>query len=160
MVGVVMGSASDWPTMIKAVEVLERSRSASRPGSSRRMRLPDEMFAYAEQAAGRARPACDHRRRRWGSPSAGDAVGEDARAVLGVPVASRHLSGQDSLLSMVPESAAEYLQQREIGEAGAADAALFAVAMLAADDADLRFACSDIATIVAIRPPASVLPPR
>ena len=136
LVGVVMGSASDWPTMTKAVEVLEHFCIGHEARVVSAHRMPDEMFAYAEQAAGRGLRAIIA-----GAGGAAHLPGmlsaKTLVPVLGVPVASRHLSGQDSLLSIVQMPAGIPTATFAIGEAGATNAALFAVAMLAADDADL-----------------------
>ena len=159
LVGVVMGSASDWPTMSKAVEVLEQFgvRHETRVVSAHRM--PDEMFAYAEAAAERGLRAIIA-----GAGGAAHLPGMLAAKtlvpVLGVPVASRHLSGQDSLLSIVQMPAGMPTATFAIGEAGATNAALFAVAMLGRRRRQRwRRRSPPIATSVAARRPASTLPP-
>jgi 5-(carboxyamino)imidazole ribonucleotide mutase len=121
--------------------------------------MPDEMFAYAEAAAGRGLRAIIA-----GAGGAAHLPGMLAAKtlvpVLGVPVASRHLSGQDSLLSIVQMPAGIPTATFAIGEAGATNAALFAVAMLAVNDGDLN------ATLAAYRDErrqqaaASTLPTR
>jgi 5-(carboxyamino)imidazole ribonucleotide mutase len=135
-VGVVMGSSSDWPTMSKAVEVLESFGVAHEAKVVSAHRMPDEMFAYAQRAHGRGLRAIIA-----GAGGAAHLPGMLAAKttvpVLGVPVASRHLSGQDSLLSIVQMPAGVPVATFAIGEAGATNAALFAVAMLAADDPGL-----------------------
>ena len=139
VVGVVMGSASDWPTMSKAVEVLRHFdvRHEARVVSAHRM--PDEMFAYADTARERGLRAIIA-----GAGGAAHLPGMLAAKtivpVLGVPVASRHLAGQDSLLSIVQMPAGVPTATFAIGEAGATNAALFAVAMLALDDPALAAA--------------------
>ena len=136
LVGVVMGSASDWPTMSAAVDVLERFDVAHEAQVVSAHRMPDEMFAYAEEAAGRGLRAIIA-----GAGGAAHLPGMLAAKttvpVLGVPVASRHLSGQDSLYSIVQMPAGVPVATFAIGEAGATNAALFAVALLAADDRSL-----------------------
>ncbi len=133
LVGVVMGSSSDWPTMSRAVEVLERFGVAHEARVVSAHRMPDEMFAYAEAASERGLRAIIA-----GAGGAAHLPGmlsaKTLVPVLGVPVASRHLSGQDSLLSIVQMPAGIPTATFAIGEAGATNAALFAVAMLAADD--------------------------
>ncbi|MET0457678.1 MAG: 5-(carboxyamino)imidazole ribonucleotide mutase [Ilumatobacteraceae bacterium] len=128
-----MGSASDWPTMRAAVAVLERFGVGHEARVVSAHRMPDEMFAYAEQAAGRGLRAIIA-----GAGGAAHLPGMLAAKttvpVLGVPVASRHLQGQDSLLSIVQMPAGVPVATFAIGEAGATNAALFAVAMLAAGD--------------------------
>ena len=139
VIGVVMGSSSDWPTMSKAVDVLEHFGIAHEAKVVSAHRMPDEMFAYAEQAAGRGLRAIIA-----GAGGAAHLPGmlsaKTLVPVLGVPVASRHLSGQDSLLSIVQMPAGIPTATFAIGEAGATNAALFAVAMLAADDVSLATA--------------------
>ena len=139
VVGVVMGSASDWPTMSKSVEVLERFGVAHEARVVSAHRMPDEMFAYAEAAAGRGLRAIIA-----GAGGAAHLPGmlsaKTLVPVLGVPVPSRHLSGNDSLLSIVQMPAGIPTATFAIGEAGATNAALFAVAMLAADDPELAVA--------------------
>ena len=136
MIGVVMGSSSDWPTMSKAVEVLEHFEIAHEARVVSAHRMPDEMFAYAESARERGLRAIIA-----GAGGAAHLPGMLAAKttvpVLGVPVASRHLSGQDSLYSIVQMPAGVPVATFAIGEAGATNAALFAVSLLAADDASL-----------------------
>ena len=136
VVGVVMGSSSDWPTMSKAVEVLERFGVPHEAKVVSAHRMPDEMFAYAEAAADRGLRAIIA-----GAGGAAHLPGmlsaKTIVPVLGVPVPSRHLSGNDSLLSIVQMPAGVPTATFAIGDAGATNAALFAVAMLAADDTDL-----------------------
>ena len=140
LVGVVMGSASDWSTMSQAAGVLEHFgvRHETRVVSAHRM--PDEMFEYAETAEGRGLRAIIA-----GAGGAAHLPGmlsaKTIVPVLGVPVASRHLAGHDSLLSIVQMPAGVPTATFAIGEAGATNAALFAVAMLAAaGDAELAAA--------------------
>ncbi len=139
VVGVVMGSSSDWPTMTHAVEVLRRFGVAHEAKVVSAHRMPDEMFAYAESAIARGLQAIIA-----GAGGAAHLPGmlaaKTTLPVLGVPVASRHLSGQDSLYSIVQMPAGVPTATFAIGEAGATNAALFAVAMLANHDADLRAA--------------------
>ncbi len=136
LVGVVMGSSSDWPTMAKAVEVLDHFGIAHDTSVVSAHRMPDEMFAYAESARDRGLRAIIA-----GAGGAAHLPGMLAAKttvpVLGVPVASRHLSGQDSLYSIVQMPAGVPVATFAIGEAGATNAALFAVALLAVDDPSL-----------------------
>jgi 5-(carboxyamino)imidazole ribonucleotide mutase len=128
-----MGSSSDWPTMSKAVEVLTSFGIAHEAQVVSAHRMPDEMFAYAEAAADRGLRAIIA-----GAGGAAHLPGMLAAKtlvpVLGVPVASRHLSGQDSLYSIVQMPAGVPVATFAIGEAGATNAALFAVALLGLDD--------------------------
>jgi 5-(carboxyamino)imidazole ribonucleotide mutase len=128
-----MGSASDWSTMSRSVEVLERLGIPHEARVVSAHRMPDEMFAYAEQAANRGLRAIIA-----GAGGAAHLPGMLAAKtvvpVLGVPVPSRHLQGQDSLLSIVQMPAGVPVATFAIGEAGAVNAALFAAQLLATDD--------------------------
>ncbi|MEO5899245.1 MAG: 5-(carboxyamino)imidazole ribonucleotide mutase [Ilumatobacteraceae bacterium] len=128
-----MGSSSDWPTMRRAVEVLEQFDVAHEAKVVSAHRMPDEMFAFAEAAAGRGLRAIIA-----GAGGAAHLPGMLAAKttvpVLGVPVPSRHLGGQDSLYSIVQMPGGIPVATFAIGEAGATNAALFAVSMLAAGD--------------------------
>jgi 5-(carboxyamino)imidazole ribonucleotide mutase len=136
LVGVVIVSSSDWSTMSKSVEVLEHFGVSHEAKVVSAHRMPDEMFAYAEAASGRGLRVIIA-----GAGGAAHLPGmlsaKTIVPVLGVPVASRHLSGQDSLLSIVQMPAGIPTATFAIGEAGATNAALFAVAMLAAADPEL-----------------------
>ena len=139
VVSVVIGSASDWPTMRKAVEVLERFGIAHEARVVSAHRMPDEMFAFAESAADRGLRAIIA-----GAGGAAHLPGMLAAKttvpVLGVPVPSRHLHGEDSLLSIVQMPAGVPVATFAIGDAGATNAGLFAVALLANEDPTLRAA--------------------
>jgi len=159
VIGVVMGSPSDWPTMSKAVEVLEHFGIMHEAKVVSAHRMPDEMFAYAEQAAGRGLRAIIA-----GAGGAAHLPGmlsaKTLVPVLGVPVASRHLSGHDSLLSIVQMPAGIPTATFAIGEAGATNAALFAVAVLAADDPALSAALQQYRDDRRDRAGSSILPPE
>lgn len=158
LVGVVMGSASDWPTMAHAVEVLRRFDVAHEARVVSAHRMPDEMFAYAESARARGLRAIIA-----GAGGAAHLPGMLAAKttvpVLGVPVPSRHLSGQDSLLSIVQMPAGVPTATFAIGDAGATNAALFAVAMLASDDARLDTQLADYRDERRRDAASAVLPP-
>ena len=132
LVAVVMGSTSDWPTMSKAAEVLTEFGVPHSVEVLSAHRMPDEMFAFAEAAADRGLRAVIA-----GAGGAAHLPGMIAAKttvpVLGVPVPSRHLNGMDSLYSIVQMPAGVPVATFAIGEAGATNAALFAVAMLATD---------------------------
>ncbi len=136
-VGVVMGSNSDWDTMQHAVQILQQFgiRFEARVVSAHRM--PDDMFAYAELAAERGLKAIIA-----GAGGAAHLPGMIAAKttvpILGVPVASKHLQGVDSLHSIVQMPKGIPVATFAIGNAGAANAALFAVALLANENPDLR----------------------
>jgi 5-(carboxyamino)imidazole ribonucleotide mutase len=137
LVGVVMGSSSDWETMRHASEILAEFGVPTEARVLSAHRMPDDMFAYAQAAAGRGLRAIIA-----GAGGAAHLPGMLAAKttvpVLGVPVASRHLNGVDSLHSIVQMPKGIPVATFAIGHAGAANAALFAVAMLAAEDAALR----------------------
>ena len=132
-----MGSSSDWDTMQHAVQILEQFGIAHEARVVSAHRMPDDMFAYAEAAAGRGLKAIIA-----GAGGAAHLPGMIAAKttvpVLGVPVASRHLQGVDSLHSIVQMPKGIPVATFAIGTAGAANAALFAVALLAVDNPRLR----------------------
>src|SRR5438046_6315613 len=136
-VGVVMGSSSDWDTLQHAVQILQEFGIGHEARVVSAHRMPDDMFAYAEAAAGRGLKAIIA-----GAGGAAHLPGMLAAKttvpVLGVPVASRHLQGVDSLHSIVQMPKGIPVATFAIGASGAANAALFAVAMLANEDAALR----------------------
>jgi 5-(carboxyamino)imidazole ribonucleotide mutase len=137
VVGIVMGSSSDWDTMQAAAQILAEFGVAHEARVVSAHRMPDDMFAYAEAAQGRGLKAIIA-----GAGGAAHLPGMLAAKtlvpVLGVPVASRHLQGVDSLHSIVQMPKGIPVATFAIGTAGAANAALFAVAMLANEDASLR----------------------
>jgi 5-(carboxyamino)imidazole ribonucleotide mutase len=137
LVGVVMGSSSDWETLSAATEVLAEFGVPHEARVLSAHRMPDDMFAYAEGARGRGLRAIIA-----GAGGAAHLPGmlaaKTSVPVLGVPVASRHLQGVDSLHSIVQMPRGIPVATFAIGAAGAANAALFAVAMLANEDAALR----------------------
>jgi 5-(carboxyamino)imidazole ribonucleotide mutase len=132
-----MGSSSDWDTMQHAVDILQQFGIGFEAKVVSAHRMPDDMFAYAEAAAGRGLKAIIA-----GAGGAAHLPGMLAAKttvpVLGVPVASKHLSGVDSLHSIVQMPKGIPVATFAIGPAGAANAALFAVALLATSDSDLR----------------------
>ena len=136
-IGVVMGSSSDWDTMQHAVQILQQFDIPHEARVVSAHRMPDDMFAYAEAAAGRGLKAIIA-----GAGGAAHLPGMIAAKttvpVLGVPVASRHLQGVDSLHSIVQMPKGVPVATFAIGQAGAANAALFAVALLANEDPALR----------------------
>jgi 5-(carboxyamino)imidazole ribonucleotide mutase len=136
IIGVVMGSSSDWSTMEAAVRTLDLLGIPHEVAVLSAHRMPDEMFAFAESASDRGLRAIIA-----GAGGAAHLPGMLAAKttvpVLGVPVASRHLAGQDSLLSIVQMPAGVPVATFAIGEAGATNAALFAAAILAADNAEV-----------------------
>ncbi len=137
VIGVVMGSSSDWETLRAATEILAEFGIAHEARVVSAHRMPDDLFAYAEAAAGRGLRAIIA-----GAGGAAHLPGmlaaKTAVPVLGVPVESRALKGLDSLYSIVQMPKGIPVATFAIGSAGAANAALFAVAMLATGDATLR----------------------
>ena len=136
-IGVVMGSSSDWDTMQHAVQILQQFGIAHEARVVSAHRMPDDMFAYAEAAAGRGLKAIIA-----GAGGAAHLPGMLAAKtpvpVLGVPVGTKHLSGVDSLHSIVQLPKGIPVATFAIGNAGAANAALFAVALLANENPALR----------------------
>ncbi len=136
LVGVVMGSNSDWEVMREACAMLAELGVPYEAKVVSAHRTPDAMFAYAETARARGLRAIIA-----GAGGAAHLPGMLAAKttvpVLGVPVPSRHLAGQDSLLSIVQMPKGIPVATFAIGQAGAANAGLFAVALLAAGDAAL-----------------------
>ena len=136
VVGVLMGSSSDWDTLRAATEILAEFGINFEARVVSAHRMPDDMFAYAQIASARGLKAIIA-----GAGGAAHLPGMLAAKttvpVLGVPVASKHLSGVDSLHSIVQMPKGIPVATFAIGVAGAANAALFVVAMLATDDAAL-----------------------
>lgn len=137
-----MGSSSDWDTMQHAVHILQQFGISYEARVVSAHRMPDDMFAYAETAVGRGLKAIIA-----GAGGAAHLPGMLAAKttvpILGVPVASKHLSGVDSLHSIVQMPKGIPVATFAIGAAGAANAALFAVAMLANSDIVLRVKLED-----------------
>ena len=137
LIGVVMGSKSDWEVMQHAAQILAEFGVAFEAQVVSAHRMPDEMFRYAEAARGRGLRAIIA-----GAGGAAHLPGMLAAKtpvpVLGVPVPGKHLQGVDSLHSIVQMPKGVPVATFAIGVAGAANAALFAVALLAHEDAALR----------------------
>jgi 5-(carboxyamino)imidazole ribonucleotide mutase len=133
LVGVVMGSSSDWEVMQHAVAMLKDFGVPHEAQVISAHRMPDQMFAYAESARQRGLRAIIA-----GAGGAAHLPGMIAAKtivpVLGVPVPSKYLRGEDSLLSIVQMPKGVPVSTFAIGEAGAANAALTAIAILATTD--------------------------
>ena len=136
LVGIVMGSDSDWPVLRSCAEMLKRFGIAYEAKVLSAHRTPDAALAYATAAQGRgikvligAAGGAAH--------LAGVLAAKSQLPVLAVPMPSKHLQGLDSLLAMVQMPGGIPVATFAIGEAGAVNAALFSVAMLALSDADL-----------------------
>jgi 5-(carboxyamino)imidazole ribonucleotide mutase len=158
-IGVLMGSSSDWDTMQHAVHILQQFGINHEARVVSAHRMPDDMFAYAETAVGRGMKAIIA-----GAGGAAHLPGMLAAKttvpVLGVPVASRHLSGVDSLHSIVQMPKGIPVATFAIGPAGAANAALFAVAMLANTDIVLRARLEDFRAEQTQNARGMTLPPK
>ncbi|MFY7871722.1 MAG: 5-(carboxyamino)imidazole ribonucleotide mutase [Limnohabitans sp.] len=137
LIGVVMGSSSDWDTMQHAVQILQQFDIPHEARVVSAHRMPDDMFDYAQTAAGRGLQAIIA-----GAGGAahlpGTLAAKTVVPVLGVPVQTKALSGVDSLYSIVQMPKGVPVATFAIGPAGAANAALFALALLANHDAALR----------------------
>ena len=136
IVGIVMGSNSDWDTMQHAAQMLEQFDIAHEAKVLSAQRMPDDMFQYAEDAQANGLQAIIA-----GAGGAAHLPGMLASKtivpVYGVPVASKYLRGEDSLYSIVQMPKGVPVATFAIGEAGAANAALHVIAGLALHDADL-----------------------
>jgi 5-(carboxyamino)imidazole ribonucleotide mutase len=141
-VGVIMGSSSDWDTMRRAAETLAAFGVGYEAEVVSAHRTPDRMVAYASGAAARGLEVIIA-----GAGGAahlpGMVAGHTLLPVIGVPVRSRALSGMDSLLSIVQMPAGVPVATMAIGEAGATNAALLAVSILALGEPALRDALAD-----------------
>ena len=158
-VGLIMGSSSDWEVMKHAADVLRDFNVAYEAEVVSAHRTPDRMFHYAETAIERGLKCI--------IAGAGGAAhlpcmiaAKTILPVLGVPVTSRQLQGMDSLLSIVQMPKGVPVATFAIGEPGAANAALFAVSLLATEDAALasllaNFRRVQTATVAAMTLPAS-----
>ena len=137
VIGVVMGSSSDWDPLQHAVHILQQFGVAHDARVLSAHRMPDDLFAYAEQAQANGLQAIIA-----GAGGAAHLPGMLAAKttvpVLGVPVASKHLAGVDSLYSIVQMPKGVPVATFAIGNAGAANAALFAISMLALHDQALN----------------------
>ena len=137
IIAVVMGSQSDWETMQHATDILHEFKIPFEAQVLSAHRMPDDMFSFAENALNRGLKAIIA-----GAGGAAHLPGMLAAKttvpVLGVPVASRHLNGVDSLHSIVQMPKGIPVATFAIGAAGAANAALFAVAMLSQIDPALQ----------------------
>src|SRR6187455_1467418 len=154
-----MGSASDWETMKAATDILAEFAIPFEAQVVSAHRMPDEMFAYAAAAAGRGLQAIIA-----GAGGAAHLPGMLASKttvpVLGVPVPGKHLQGVDSLHSIVQMPKGIPVATFAIGAAGAANAALFAVAMLAVKDTALKAKLDDFRARQTEAARSMAVPPR
>ena len=128
-IGIIMGSLSDWPTMKRAADVLDELGIAYEAKVVSAHRTPKRLYDYAESAKVRGLKVI--------IAGAGGTAAITALPVLGVPIASKALSGQDSLLSIVQMPAGVPVGTLAIGEPGAINAGLLAAQILALEDEDL-----------------------
>jgi 5-(carboxyamino)imidazole ribonucleotide mutase len=136
VIGVVMGSESDWPVMRHAVEQLQAFGIAHEARVVSAHRTPDLLYRYAETAAERGLK-CIIAGAGGAAHLPGMLAAKTIVPVLGVPVTTRRLGGLDSLLSIVQMPKGVPVATFAVGEAGAANAGLFAVALLARESAPL-----------------------
>jgi 5-(carboxyamino)imidazole ribonucleotide mutase len=136
LVGILLGSASDWEVMQHAVRRLEEFEVPCEAKVVSAHRSPELAHRYAREAAARGL-ACIIAAAGGAAHLAGVIAANTTLPVLGVPLAGKHLQGMDSLLSTVQMPAGIPVATFAIGEAGAQNAALFAVALLARTDAGL-----------------------
>ncbi len=157
-VGVVMGSNSDWQVMQHAVEVLEHLGIAHEKQVLSAHRMPDDMFRYAEVAESRGLTSIIA-----GAGGAAHLPGMLAAKtpvpVLGVPIPTRYLNGQDSLYSILQMPKGFPVATFAIGEPGAANAALFAAAMLAPHDSTIAKNLAEYRQAQRMKASAMQLPP-
>jgi 5-(carboxyamino)imidazole ribonucleotide mutase len=153
-----MGSTSDWPVMAKSVEILDRFHIPHEVQVLSAHRMPDELFAYAEAASTRGVRAIIA-----GAGGAAHLPGMLAAKtlvpVLGVPIPTTHLAGEDSLYSIVQMPAGTPVATFAIGDAGATNAALFAIQLLTHDNDELLTALVDYRRTRHDEAASSVLPP-
>lgn len=158
-IAVVMGSQSDWSTMSKAVETLESFGLSPHTQVLSAHRMPNELYAFAETAAENGYKVIIA-----GAGGAAHLPGMLAAKtilpVLGVPVPTAHLNGHDSLYSIVQMPAGVPVATFAIGEAGAVNAALFAIEILAIDDAALQNKLAEFRRARHDAAASSVLPPQ
>jgi 5-(carboxyamino)imidazole ribonucleotide mutase len=157
LVGIVMGSSSDWEIMKHAASILKDFELPYEAEVVSAHRTPDRMFEYAETAIKRGLK-CIIAGAGGAAHLPGMIAAKTILPVLGVPVTSRQLQGVDSLLSIVQMPRGVPVATFAIGEAGASNAGLFAVALLAIEDVKLagllaEFREAQAAAVMALVPP-------
>jgi len=158
LVGIIMGSSSDWPTLAKAAEVLRDFGISHETKVVSAHRTPELLYSYAKSARGRGLK-CIIAGAGGAAHLPGMASALTSIPVLAVPVKSRALAGVDSLLSIVQMPAGIPTATFAIGEAGATNAGLFAVAMLAMEDRELAVKLDAYREGLRAKVEASELPP-
>ena len=157
-VGIIMGSTSDWPTLCKAAEVLRDFGISYEAKVVSAHRTPDLLFSYAKSARGRG-IKCLIAGAGGAAHLPGMASALTTIPVLAVPVKSRVLNGVDSLLSIVQMPAGIPTATFAIGEAGATNAGLFAVSLLAMEDDTLAGKLADYRESLRAKVESAELPP-
>ena len=137
IIGVVMGSDSDWPIMKIATEILEEFKVEYESKIVSAHRTPDMMYEYAETAKSNG-IKCIIAGAGGAAHLPGMLAAKTELPILGVPIPTKHLEGNDSLLSIVQMPKGVPVATFAIGEAGAANAALFAISMLSNNDKSLE----------------------
>jgi 5-(carboxyamino)imidazole ribonucleotide mutase len=136
LVGIVVGSDSDWEVMQHAARRLAEFGVAHEARVVSAHRTPDQLYRYAEDAAGRGL-RCIIAGAGGAAHLPGMLAAKTTLPVLGVPIPTKHLQGLDSLLSIVQMPAGIPVATFAIGNSGAGNAGLYAVAILALNDSDL-----------------------
>ncbi|MBP6654495.1 MAG: 5-(carboxyamino)imidazole ribonucleotide mutase [Propionivibrio sp.] len=157
LVGILMGSDSDWPVMRACAETLKRFDIAYEARVLSAHRTPDAALDYAASAQDRGMKVLIGAA-GGAAHLAGVLAAKTALPVLAVPMPSKHLQGLDSLLAMVQMPGGIPVATFAIGEAGAVNAALFVVAMLALNDAELARKLADFRTNQSEKVLAKTLP--
>ena len=137
IIGIVMGSDSDWPTMRLAAEILDQFNIAYESKIVSAHRTPDDMYVYAENAKERG-IKCIIAGAGGAAHLPGMLASKTELPILGVPIPTKHLDGNDSLLSIVQMPKGVPVATFAIGEAGASNSALFVISMLSIEDKDLE----------------------
>ena len=137
IIGIVMGSDSDWPIMKLAAEILDQFNIAYESKIVSAHRTPDDMYVYAENAKERG-IKCIIAGAGGAAHLPGMLASKTELPILGVPIPTKHLDGNDSLLSIVQMPKGVPVATFAIGEAGASNSALFAISMLSIEDKDLE----------------------
>jgi len=154
-----MGSDSDWPTMRHAADILNSLQVPCETAVVSAHRMPDQLFDYAERAASRGL-ACIIAGAGGAAHLPGMLAAKTTVPVLGVPMPTQHLGGQDSLYSIVQMPRGIPVATFAIGNAGAANAGLFAAAMLARSDAALDARLQAVREAQTEKAQAMTLPPK
>ncbi len=157
LVGIIMGSSSDWETMQHAASILKRFGVPFEHSVVSAHRTPDKMFEYAESARNRGL-SCIIAGAGGAAHLPGMIASKTTVPVLGVPVPSKYLRGEDSLYSIVQMPKGIPVATFAIGEAGAANAALFAISMLANDRPELAKKLEDYRAELQAQVAAMTLP--